>query len=68
VLRADGDMYESTRDILTILGPWVVSGGFIIIDDYRVVPGCKLATDEYLSKYPQQTMEIDGVGIYWRKP
>ena len=34
VLRADGDMYESTTQILTYLYPKLSVGGYCIIDDY----------------------------------
>ena len=34
VLRADGDLYESTQDILNNLYDKVSPGGFVIIDDY----------------------------------
>ena len=65
VLRADGDMYESTRDILAIADR-VQAGGFVIIDDYGAVPECKNAVDEYLAKNPQRIVTIDYSGIYWR--
>jgi glycosyltransferase involved in cell wall biosynthesis len=34
VLRADGDLYSSTTDILEALYERVVPGGFVVIDDY----------------------------------
>jgi len=36
VLRLDGDMYESTMDILFNLYEKVTIGGFVIIDDYGI--------------------------------
>ena len=42
VLRADGDMYESTMDIVFNLYDKLSRDGFIIIDDYGI-PECKRA-------------------------
>lgn len=69
VLRLDGDMYESTVLALDSLYAKVSVGGYIIIDDYHVVKGCKLAVDEFLAKNKivTQLSEIDGVGVYWQK-
>lgn len=69
VLRLDGDMYESTMLALESLYAKVSVGGYIIIDDYHVVKGCKMAVDEFLakSKIVPRLREIDGVGIYWQK-
>ena len=50
-LRLDGDLYKSTKDVLTALYPKVVYGGFVYIDDYYVFNGCKSAVDEYRSQY-----------------
>jgi hypothetical protein len=47
ILRLDGDWYESTRICLEHLYDRVVPGGFIILDDYNGVEGCKRATDEF---------------------
>jgi O-methyltransferase len=50
VLRIDGDWYESTRCCLENLFDNVVSGGYIIIDDYWSVKGCRKAVDEFIEK------------------
>lgn len=50
VLRCDGDMYESTMDILSNLYPKVLKGGVIIIDDWGV-PECREAVQEYINKH-----------------
>ncbi len=69
VLRADGDMYGSTMDILSALYPKVAVGGFVIIDDYGAVPGCKTAVDEYRATngIDEPIVEIDWTGVYWRR-
>jgi O-methyltransferase len=69
LLRLDGDMYESTMDALKYLYPKVSIGGYIIVDDYHVVAGCKQAIHDYLNQHSlaPKLNEIDGVGVYWRK-
>ena len=69
VLRADGDMYVSTMDILVPLYPKVSDGGFVIIDDYGAVPACRRAVDDFRSanSITDPMIEIDWTGVYWRK-
>jgi len=69
ILRMDGDMYESTMDALTHLYDRVSPGGYVIIDDYRVVDGCRKAVDEFRARrgIADELVEIDGVGVYWQK-
>jgi O-methyltransferase len=70
VLRLDGDMYSSTWDALTALYDKVSPGGFVIVDDYHAVPGCKQAVDDYRTRHgidaPLET--IDWAGVFWRVP
>ncbi len=47
LLRLDTDFYESTKIELEVLYPKIVSGGFLIIDDYGHWQGAKKAVDEY---------------------
>ena len=69
VLRLDGDMYESTIDPLTHLYDRIPDGGWVIVDDYHVVPAAKRALHDFLNSREEKQMlrEIDGVGIYFRK-
>jgi len=69
VLRLDGDMYESTMDALRPLYPRLSVGGYLIVDDYGVVPGCKQAVDEYRAEHgiAEPIVDIDGWGVYWRR-
>ena len=69
VLRVDGDMYESTMDILRPLYPKVSTGGYVIIDDYRSVHACQLAVDDYRRemRIDDPIVEIDGSAVFWRK-
>lgn len=69
VLRADGDMYESTIQILDALYPKLSVGGFCIVDDYGAVPACKQATEDYRTKHgiTEAVHVIDWTGVYWRR-
>jgi len=72
VLRLDGDMYESTTDALRALYHKVSPGGFVIVDDYHAVAGCKAAVHDHFATLPAaaqpEIREIDGTGVYWRRP
>ena len=69
VLRLDGDLYESTMVALGALYDKVSTGGYVIVDDYHVVPGCKKAIQDFVSSrhLSPEIYEIDGVGVYWQK-
>ena len=69
LLRADGDMYGSTMDILRPLYPKVAPGGFVIIDDYGAVPACRQAVDDFRAaqRISEPLVEIDWSGVFWRK-
>jgi hypothetical protein len=68
VLRADGDMYESTMDILNNLYAKLSPGGFCVIDDYGLQT-CKLAVDDFRTKHDikEPLVTVDWTGAYWRK-
>ena len=70
LLRADGDLYTSTTDILENLYDKVAPGGVVIIDDFGVLPSCARAVREFFERRgePAPDMErIDWSGVYWRK-
>jgi O-methyltransferase len=69
VLRLDGDLYESTIVALNALYEKVSAGGYVIVDDYHVVSGCKNAIDDFRRsrRISAELREIDGVGVYWQK-
>jgi O-methyltransferase len=69
VLRLDGDMYESTIQALESLYDRVSTNGWIVIDDYEVVPACRAAVHDYLAarKLTPEIYPIDGVGVFFRK-
>jgi O-methyltransferase len=68
VLRADGDLYESTMQVLESCYEKVSPGGFIIIDDYNAFPPCKEAVTEFRArrKINSPIIKIDAMSIYWR--
>ena len=72
VLRLDGDMYESTMDALVNLHCKVSPGGFVIIDDYGLLPECREAVQDFLRMKKLedilQIQEIDTSGRFWRVP
>lgn len=69
VMRLDGDMYESTMDALVNLYPKLSPGGFVIIDDYNVVPACNAATEDFRRQrgITEPLALIEVCGAFWRK-
>jgi O-methyltransferase len=69
VARLDGDMYQSTMDAIEALYPKLQPGGFLIVDDYGAVEGCKQAIHDYRARnnIDEQIETVDWTGIYWRK-
>jgi predicted O-methyltransferase YrrM len=69
ILRLDGDMYESTIQPLESLYDRVSPGGWIIVDDYAIIPACKAAVTDFLAKrgLNPTIVPIDGVGVYFQK-
>ena len=69
VLRLDGDMYESTIDVLTHLYPKLSVGGYVIIDDFEPIGACKQAVMDYRAEnqIDEEIKPIDGTGVYWQR-
>ena len=70
VIRLDGDMYESTMDGLVHLYPKLSIGGYIILDDWGLIPNCRRAIDDFraargITEPVHAT--ADGVAGYWRR-
>ena len=74
LLRIDVDLYDSTVPVLEYLYPKVVSGGFIVDDDFgpmdQAPTPCRRALIKYLGGMPKDFVEVDGNPgtAYWRKP
>lgn len=69
ILRLDGDMYESTIDVLYYLYPKLSNGGYCIVDDWGVIPAAKKAIEDYRNAFgiDEEIQEIDDAGIFWKK-
>lgn len=69
VLRLDGDLYESTRQTFDALYDRVVPGGFVIVDDYGVLPECRQCVDDFRAErgITDPITTIDWTGVRWRK-
>jgi len=69
LIRLDGDMYESTMDGLKNLYPKLSPGGFVIVDDYLRLEGCRAAVDDYRREHNinEEIKPIDNSGAFWRR-
>ncbi|GEM_PF-1022544 len=69
LVRLDGDWYESTMDGLVNLYPKLSIGGYIIIDDYGAVKGCRDAVEDYRKEHniTEKIIQIDPAGVYWQR-
>jgi hypothetical protein len=70
ILRLDGDLYESTWQVLENLYPKLSVGGYVIIDDYGgVQEGCRAAVHDYRRLHgisdPIQVSDIQVV--FWQR-
>lgn len=72
ILRLDGDMYESTIDVLAHLYHKLSIGGYCIIDDYNHPP-CRAAVQDFRSKHrvTEPIIKVDSDPLnevhYWIK-
>jgi O-methyltransferase len=69
VIRLDGDLYGSTMDALTHLWPGLAVGGFVIVDDYGAVEGCRRAVEEFRTRHgiSAPLQQVDWTGVWWRR-
>ncbi|WJK34283.1 TylF/MycF family methyltransferase [Solwaraspora sp. WMMA2065] len=70
VMRLDGDLYDSTMVALDSLYPKLSAGGYVIVDDYHAVRGCRQAVDDFRRAHgiDDQLHQVDWTCRYWRKP
>jgi len=67
ILRMDGDMYQSTIDVLYRLYDLVSVGGYVIIDDW-LLPARKACDDFFKHHNHHPTIiPIDRASVYWMK-
>ena len=69
VLRLDGDLYESTIQVLEGFYPRLSPGGFCIIDDYGAMLSCRAAVEDFRRErgVGEPLLNIDGKGVLWEK-
>lgn len=68
LLRIDADLYDSTMDVLTYLYGKVSSGGWVVIDDYNILPPCKDAVDTFRCEngINEPLQSIDQHAVCWQ--
>jgi len=68
VMRLDGDMYESTVDVLYHMYDKLSIGGFLIMDDWFGFPS-RTACEDFFTVHGIQPkiLPIDSYSIYWKK-
>jgi O-methyltransferase len=68
VLRLDGDLYESTIQVMNSMYAKLSVGGFLIVDDFRIPP-CRSAIEDFRrsNAINDPIIEIGMMGAYWRK-
>ena len=69
VLRLDGDLYESTMDTLVALYDQLSPGGYVIVDDFGVIEGCRQAVNEFrgLNGITEEILTVDACAVYWQR-
>jgi O-methyltransferase len=69
LIRLDGDMYESTMLGLEHLYPRLSVGGYVIIDDYGAVEGCRRAVEDFRSQnnISEDLERVDWTCVCWKK-
>ena len=69
VVRLDGDMYESTWDGLANLYPNLSVGGYLIVDDYGAVKGCREAVEDYrrANGIDEAIRTVDWGRVFWQR-
>jgi len=69
VVRLDGDTYEATWIGLDSLYPGLSKGGYLIIDDYGLIPECRGAVDDFRREHgiAEPIEKADWNGVRWRR-
>jgi O-methyltransferase len=69
LVRLDGDSYSATQVGLRSLYPSLSPGGYVVIDDYNVVDGCRRAVDDFRREYglTEPIEEVDWMSVRWRR-
>lgn len=69
ILRLDGDLYSSTMVALRTPYSKLSVGGYVIVDDYGAIEGCKQAVHNFRGEHgiTEEFRWIDWAGVYWRR-
>ena len=69
VVRLDGDTYEATWVGLESLYPGLSAGGYLVIDDYVLIPECRRAVNDFRRQHriTEPIEEVDWNGVRWRR-
>jgi O-methyltransferase len=69
LVRVDGDLHDSTQDALAALYPRLSPGGFLVVDDYGALAGCRAAVDDFRAAHGiHEPLEwIDASAVCWRR-
>lgn len=69
VARIDVDMYESTTQALESLYPKLSIGGFVILDDWEIIPTCRKAIEDFRARHGigEPIQAVDGNAGFWRR-
>ncbi len=69
LVRLDGDLYASTAVALRCLYDRLAPGGYLVVDDYGAVPGCRQAVHDFRATrgIAEPIRAIDWAGAYWIK-
>lgn len=71
ILHIDADWYESVKVVLQVLYSRVVPGGFVVLDDYGLWPGCRHAVLDFFAEHQISEFSIRKIGkqgAYFKKP
>lgn len=69
VANIDVDQYESIKECLEFVYPRMISGGYMILDDYNCpdCPGAKRAVDEFMVGKSEELVTTGGAQPYFIK-
>jgi O-methyltransferase len=69
LIHLDGDWYESTYVALEALYPKLSPGGFVIVDDFNLIPPCRQAVIDYRSRneITAAMHDVDWNASWWQK-
>ena len=69
LVRLDGDTYESTWVALSSLYPGLAAGGYLLVDDYKLIEECRRAVDDFRREHgiSEPLEEVDWNSVRWRR-